>query len=98
MKHIFIFVTANIACFICSAQNVGIGTTNPTEKLHVVGNRALFETNYVGIGTGNPATGFTSFQVNSNANTYLGMYINSGVSGTPFYGYALNGTAKSYTS
>lgn len=80
------------------AQNVGIGTTAPTENLHVVGNKSLFENNYVGIGVGNPATAFTSLQINKNVNSYLGMYINSGATGTPFYGYALNGLAKAYTS
>ena len=84
--------------FNTNSGNVGVGINTPTEKLHVVGNRALFATNYVGIGVGNPATGFTSFQINSSANTFLGMYVNPGATGTPFYGYALNGTAKSYTS
>ncbi len=98
MKRIFLFVTTITITFISSAQNVGIGTTTPTENLHVVGNRALFQTNYFGIGTGNPVSGYTAFQVNNPANSFLGMYINSGPSGVPYYGYALNGTAKSYTS
>ncbi len=80
------------------AQNVGIGTTTPTENLHVVGNKALFDDNYLSIGPGGPATGYTMFQINKNINNYLGMYINSGSTGTPYYGYALNGTAKAYTS
>ncbi len=98
MKKVFLLTIFMIAALIGFSQNVGIGTTTPLEKLHVVGNRSLFETNYFGIGAGEPATGFTSFQINKNINSYLGMYINSGTTGTPFYGYALNGSAKSYTS
>ena len=97
MKHLLIFLSSSIT-FIASAQNVGIGTANPTEKLHVVGDRSLFENNFVGIGAGNPVSSFTSFQINKNVNNFAGMYINSGVTGIPFYGYALNGAAKSYTA
>ena len=98
MKHIAIFIFAINSVFFALAQNVGIGTLNPTENLHVVGNRALFETNYFGIGVGNPATAFTYFQINNPANAYVGMYVNSGATGLPFYGYALNGVAKAYTT
>ena len=38
MKHFIILSVAFMSGYICSAQNVGIGTTSPSEKLHVVGN------------------------------------------------------------
>lgn len=95
-----LFVTASVLALGLGTkgQNIGIGTPFPTENLHVVGNRTLFQNNYVGIGTGNPVSGFTSFQINKNENTFGGMYVNTGLTGTPFYGYALNGSARSYTS
>ena len=80
-----------------NAQNVGIGTINPTENFHVVGLRSLFENSYVGIGTGNAVSSYALFQINKNLNDWVGMYINAGVTGKPFYGYALNGVGKAYT-
>lgn len=80
------------------AQNVGIGTTTPTENLHVVGNKALFQTNFFGIGVGNPVSAYTVFQVKKNFNDFVGMYIDAGVAGKPYYGYALNGISKCFTS
>jgi hypothetical protein len=98
MRRILAILLALATVNFLHGQNVGVGTTSPTEKFHVVGPRALFETNYTSIGAGEPATPFTNFQVNRNLNTYVGMYINSGSTGLPFYGYALNGTARAYTS
>jgi Chaperone of endosialidase len=81
----------------CIAQNIGIGTTAPIEKLHVVGNKALFETNFVGIGTITPTTGYTGFSMKNNVNSWYGMFIDAGTTGRPFYGYAQNGVAKAFT-
>ena len=95
MKRISFFVVAIISNY-CFAQNVGIGTTTPTENLHVVGNKVLLENNFVGVGVGAPVTPYSYFQVNKNVNTFAGMYINTGATGQPFYGYALNGVAAAY--
>jgi hypothetical protein len=96
MKQKILFFTAIAVTNFCVAQNVGIGTTTPTEVLHVVGNKALFQTNFVGIGTSTPTTAFTGFAMKNNVNNFYGMYVDAGVTGQPFYGYALNGIAKAY--
>ena len=38
MKRIFSFVSMVVVCFLSNAQNVGIGTTEPVNKLQVQGN------------------------------------------------------------
>jgi Chaperone of endosialidase len=97
MKRTFLFFSLCAYSFFCIAQNVGIGITTPTENFHVVGNKSLFENNFVSIGAGAPVSAFTQFQVKKNVNTFVGMYIDAGATGQPFYGYALNGIAKAYT-
>ena len=79
-------------------QNVGIGTTTPLEALHVVGNKAYFQTNFFGIGTNLPTTAYTGFAMKKNVNTFFGSYIDAGATGIPFYGYALDGVPKAYLS
>ena len=96
MKKLILFFSAIALIEFVPAQNVGIGTVSPTEALHVVGNKAYFQTNFVGIGTNNPTTAFTGLSLKKNVNAYYGMYIDAGATGQPFYGYALNGTAKAY--
>ena len=96
MKPLFLFLAAIMPGVYCFSQNVGIGTITPTERLHVAGNRVLLDVNYVGIGSGAPVTGASYFQINNPINSYVGMYCNSGPTGLPFYGYALNGTARAY--
>jgi hypothetical protein len=76
--------------------NVGIGLPSPSEKLHVVGNKAYFQTNFFGIGTNTPTTVFTGFALKNNVNSFYGIYVDAGASGQPFYGYALNGVATAY--
>src|SRR5258706_11103703 len=100
MKKTFLFLLLNVTCQYYAglfAQNIGIGTTTPTENLHVVGNKALFQTNFVGIGVGNPVTPYTVFQVKKNFNDYVGMYVDAGSAGKPFYGYSMGGVSKAYT-
>ena len=53
--------------------------------------------NFLGIGTTNPTTGFTGLALKKNTNSWYGMYIDAGATGSPFYGYALNGNAVAYT-
>ena len=96
MKQLSFAFTFLLCSLACLSQNVGIGTVSPTERLHVVGNRVLLDVNYVGIGVGNPVTGSSFFQINNPINSYVGMYCNSGPTGLPFYGYALNGIATAY--
>jgi hypothetical protein len=74
-------------------------TSDATPEFYINGNtKAVFNTTFVGIGTGTPTTGFTGFAMKSSANTYFGSYIDAGATGIPFYGYALNGTAVAYTT
>jgi hypothetical protein len=60
--------------------------------------KAVFNTAFVGIGTSTPTTGFTGFAMKSAVNNFYGSYIDAGPTGTPFYGYALNGVATAYTT
>ncbi len=96
MKHLVAFIGVMVVAYAGNAQNVGIGTSSPTEKLHVVGNKAYFQTNFFGIGTNTPTTGFTGLAMKNNVNSWYGMYIDAGATGQPFYGYALNGIAVAY--
>ena len=96
MKAFFFFLWSLLTTLTIYSQNVGIGTTTPLENLHVVGNKAYFQTNFLGIGTNTATTGFTGFAMKNNVNTFYGMYIDAGLTGQPFYGYALNGTPVAY--
>jgi hypothetical protein len=60
--------------------------------------KAGFNTSFFGIGTSFPTTAFTGFTMKSAVNDWYGMYVDAGTTGKPFYGYALNGTARAYTS
>src|SRR5436189_3333910 len=74
-------------------------TSDPTPEFYINGNtKAVFNTGFVGIGTGTPTTAFTGFAMKSSANTFYGSYIDAGPTGVPFYGYALNGVARGYMS
>ncbi|NVO18424.1 MAG: tail fiber domain-containing protein [Bacteroidetes bacterium] len=59
--------------------------------------KAVFNTSFVGIGTGTATTAATGFAIKSAVNGYYGMYVDAGSTGQPFYGYALNGSAKAWT-
>jgi hypothetical protein len=74
-------------------------TSDGTPDFYINGTtKAVFNTAFLGINTGTPTTGiYTGFAMKSSANTWYGMYIDAGATGSPFYGYALNGTAKAYT-
>ena len=56
----------NTPFYIDSDSNVGIGTTSPSTKLHVIGQDATFYSN----------TGDQSLQVGRNANERLELYVN----------------------
>ena len=80
--------------------NVGIGTTSPTQKLHVAGNayfsgNANFSGN-VGIGTTTPDT-----KLHVSGNTYLGGTASIGYSGQSYdefgYNIGFTGTSNTYT-
>ena len=96
MRYLVISIAACLLVSTVFSQNVGIGITTPTENLHVVGNKTLFENNLVSIGAGAQITPFTQFQIRKNVNTFVGMYVDAGTTGQPFYGYALNGVAVAY--
>jgi hypothetical protein len=70
--------------------NVGVGTTSPTQKLHVSGNQRVDGGLMVNTGTliGSSDVSITS----ANTSSYGGMYVNMNGSSTmlPFYGYAVN--------
>ena len=53
MKSMIIIALLSISIGFTHAQNVGIGTTAPLQKLHVIGNAAI--SGSVGIGTTTPA-------------------------------------------
>ncbi len=73
-------------------------TSDGTPDFYINGNtKAVFNTAFLGIGTGTATTGYTGFTMKSAANSWYGMYIDAGATGAPFYGYALNGTAVAYT-
>jgi hypothetical protein len=73
-------------------------TSDGTPDFYINGNsKAVFNTAFVGIGTGTPTTPYTGLSMKSSANSWFGMYIDAGATGSPFYGYALNGTAVAYT-
>ena len=89
--------SGSVAMFIKDNQNVGIGTTGPSTKLHVAGTTLLRTSNGVAdLYLGNNATGnFARFHTN-NSNTYFDM--NCGVvywrqgSGTRFQHNMTSGT------
>jgi hypothetical protein len=74
-------------------------TSDVTPDFYINGTtKAVFNTSFFGIGTGTPTTGSaTGFAMKSNTNGYYGMYVDAGLTGLPFYGYALNGVAKAWT-
>lgn len=96
MKRILLAGIATLFCVNLFSQNVGIGTITPIEKLHVVGNKAYFQTSFFGIGTNTATTPFTGLTLKNNVNNFYGMYVDAGATGQPFYGYALNGVAAAY--
>jgi hypothetical protein len=74
-------------------------TSDVTPDFYINGtSKTVFNTSFFGIGTETPTTGsYTGFAMKSSANSWYGMYIDAGVTGAPFYGYALNGVAKAWT-
>lgn len=74
-------------------------TSDASPDFYINGNsKAVFNTNFVGIGTSTPTTGFTGFAMKTSANSFYGSYVDAGPTGVPFYGYALNGVATAYTT
>lgn len=76
--------------------NVGIGTTSPTQKLHISGSGRIDGQVFLNTGT---AVGSADFTLNSlNTSSYGGMYVNMNGSSTmlPFYGYAVNGSPTAW--
>lgn len=75
-KKLWLSLMTTFSSFILVAQNVGIGTTNPTQKLHVVGNaritalggvgRALVTTDNNGVLSTTAFTGNTKDILNGN--------------------------------
>ncbi|MCC7387879.1 MAG: tail fiber domain-containing protein [Phycisphaerales bacterium] len=51
---------------------------------------------FVGIGRQTHVTGAEIFGISKDTNGFAGMYVNTGPSGLPFYGYALDGAARTY--
>ncbi len=73
-------------------------SSDATPDFYINGSsKAVFNTGFVGIGTGTPTSGSTGFAMKSSVNGWYGMYVDAGATGLPFYGYALNGTAVAYT-
>jgi hypothetical protein len=73
-------------------------TSDATPDFYINGNtKAVFNTSFLGVGTGSPTTGYTGLSLKSSANAWYGMYIDAGATGSPFYGYALNGSSVAYT-
>lgn len=73
-------------------------TSDVTPDFYINGNtKAVFNSAFVGINTATPTTGADGFTMKSSANGYYGMYVDAGLTGLPFYGYALNGVAKAWT-
>jgi hypothetical protein len=97
MKQSILLLASIVISILCMAQNVGLGTSTPTESFHVVGNKAFFQTNFLGIGTNTATTAFTGLALKKNVNNFWGMYVDAGATGHPFYGYALNGVPTAYT-
>ncbi len=56
-KYLFICLSISIAALSSKAQNVGIGTTTPANKLQVIGDVAA-DSVYIGNGTNNPLIQF----------------------------------------
>jgi hypothetical protein len=68
------FVTNNIERMkIHSSGNIGIGTTSPTQKLHVVG-KGLFTTGLIVSGGGISGTNTSSYGVFGKSGTGIGVY------------------------
>lgn len=59
--------------------------------------KTVFNTAFLGINTATQITSATGFSMKSSVNGYYGMYVDAGTTGIPFYGYALNGSAKAWT-
>lgn len=73
-------------------------TSDGTPDFYINGNvKAVFNTSFLGIGTGTPTTSFTGMALKNSANSFWGMYVDAGATGLPFYGYALDGVPKAYT-
>ncbi|MBK7212838.1 MAG: tail fiber domain-containing protein [Bacteroidales bacterium] len=74
-------------------------SSDASPDFYIKGNsKAVFNTAFVGIGTSTPTTGADALTIKTSAAGYFGMYIDAGVSGLPFYGYAINGLAKAWTN
>lgn len=73
-------------------------TSDATPDFYINGNtKSVFNTAFFGINTGTATTSYTGFTMKSNVNAWYGMYVDAGATGSPFYGYALNGVARAYT-
>ncbi len=58
-KYLFVCISISIAALSSKAQNVGIGTTTPANKLHVIGDVAA-DSIFLGNATNNPLLQFKS--------------------------------------
>ena len=77
--------------------NVGVGHSNPQEKLHVNGN-VWVQNSHVSIGQNYFTSGFSKLDiVDTTLNNWVGMYVHAGSNGQPFYGYATNKIQRAWT-
>lgn len=70
-------VTSNITI---NSGNVGLGTINPTTKLHVIGNTLITGISTIGLGvTSSPENSQLSFELTSNTNLRIKVRGNDGI-------------------
>lgn len=73
------------------------GSDGGTWKLNVGGDRIFVTTNgFVGIKRATVVSSAESFGIGNNSAGFDGMYVRTGPTGLPFYGYSLNGATSGY--
>lgn len=93
---------SQLATFVDGIQALKIhkDSTSISNYLHVYNNANIGSSLTIG-GDGEPFNQFTHFTINSRTGTFGGMYVNSihsGANEKPFYGYAIDGLERAYTS
>jgi hypothetical protein len=80
-----------------SAYSYVDGSDGGTWKLNVGGDRIFVTTNgFVGIKRATLVSSAESFGIGNNSAGFDGMYVRTGPTGLPFYGYSLNGATSGY--
>src|SRR5215213_1581265 len=99
MKKYFFFMTACLYVIISKAQNVGVGTSNPLNKLHVAGGLrvdTLTGVNGSGIVTHNSNGVIYGLKFSGNINDVLrgdGTFGSAATGGSPANVWMLNGNS-----